>query len=399
MFKNIFKKRKAFDKNSYILIQCYIDKNRNQTIVSLKETEIGFYAVSKPYSFHKSNEFKDISNTVLQYIDEIEKDPFIDSKSSESDEVYSAMLNGKSYKKFCEEYIYVCIKYKVCDDYYEVNNYPKIPQKSDYNIIKNTFSEKYSTKYICHTQQEIQEAIEKAYEEGLAYLEAIGEPLKDPKDYMNTDKSRKSNKPDNNSTDNNNNHKDIISEVPLYKNTWLVLKNDDNDGFSRLLSDIKNKSKTTYNQALQSSQEDKIMITGLYDDYYVISGFNIPSGDKTEEVKSLLDKLSNYSSEIAYYSSFRTVDLFGFAYMKDKKLLRLYSYCDSILANIGDKLPIEDKLNINLTDNDDNLFKEGYDLLDEEILTNISNGLSLPLEDLIGRQQEDTYTFDVEDLY
>lgn len=159
---------------NYLLIDIYIDKNKNLILVPYKECKAGFAIASEPYWKFDSVEWDNVSVHLLKLFDECIKQPTTEEMKST---VFQKICGNKGFKHFSRKHICIELYYEMCKGMFEIANKPRLSDGS-YGTEKGSLSEKYSISYTCIKDAAlIQENIQKAYKDAEEYLEKLGAKL------------------------------------------------------------------------------------------------------------------------------------------------------------------------------------------------------------------------------
>lgn len=157
-----------------VIVDVYVDKNKNMILVSLKKSIEGYRLYVEPWEKVSYLEWEHVANYCIDLLKEISKDPV--TKATKSD-VFKQISGGKGFKQFSKKHICISVEYDIDDGMVTVSNNPRLPDGS-YGIEKGTLSEKYSIGYKSNRDVDlIQANFLKAYKDAEAYLKEIGGSL------------------------------------------------------------------------------------------------------------------------------------------------------------------------------------------------------------------------------
>lgn len=184
-----------------------------------------------------------------------------------------------------------------------------------------------------------------------------------------------------------------------YKNTWFAIKGV---GIHTILlgcSNLVNAKVTTWKNGLLEveNSQSKVLLSGPYGDWSFLIGKGLYNPSQVDQVIAFLLKMGEFAEEVCYFSSYRTVGLYGFAKMVQGKIIRLYCYTDEeghIYNNIGERTDAEKELALNFAINDNQLFEEGFDEIDEDNILRIAEKISLSPVCLIGMEESESIITD-----
>lgn len=183
-----------------------------------------------------------------------------------------------------------------------------------------------------------------------------------------------------------------------YRMTWFAVKNMD---IELIVSNffVTNQREMTWKNGVKEIEEscDKILVSGPYKGWSFVIGKSLADPSQEEDIRAALLKLGKFADEVCYFSSHRTVGLYGFAQLIQRKIIRMYCYSGEeghVYKNIGEKTEAEKKLLLNFAKDDEEIFEEGFDEIDEEDILRLAEQLSLTPESLIGMEEEKTIVAD-----
>lgn len=177
-----------------------------------------------------------------------------------------------------------------------------------------------------------------------------------------------------------------------YKITWFAIKNADIFSKLSILYKITDICDISWENGLLEVEHSnsKIFISGPYEGWYFLISKGLCDPSQTDDIITLLLKFGKISEEVCYFSSYRTVETYGFAKAIRGKVIRMYCYSGEsgcIYKNIGEKTDAEKELGLNFASNNDELFEDGFSQIDEDDILMLAGKLSLSPELLIGMEE------------
>lgn len=177
-----------------------------------------------------------------------------------------------------------------------------------------------------------------------------------------------------------------------YKSTWFAIKNTDIFSKLSILYKITDVCDISWGNGLLEVEHSnsKIFISGPYEGWYFLISKGLCDPSQTEDIITLLLKFGKISEEVCYFSSYRTVETYGFAKAIRGQVIRMYCYSGEsgcIYKNIGEKTDAEKELGLNFASNNDELFEDGFSQIDEDDILMLAEKLSLSPELLIGMEE------------
>lgn len=161
----------------YLALEIYIEPDKNMIFVAQKECENGPLVASEPVQYIKNTEWENVSKYIINIIDDIAKDPYVQESSVEKTNVMKKICGNKGFRQFSKKHIAISVAYHISEQRYILSNEPRLRDGS-YGVEKETLSEKYSTQYSSpRDTAAIQENFLKAYNEALQYLQETGNNL------------------------------------------------------------------------------------------------------------------------------------------------------------------------------------------------------------------------------
>lgn len=159
---------------NYLIVQVFIDKNKDMILVPYKLCKFGYAVAVKPYKEINNIEWGNVSKKIAELLQEISKQPEIESAETN---VMKEICGNKGFKQFSKKHICIEVKYKVDEKKYIISNQPRLFEGS-YGTEKNSLSEKFCIEYISTDNVAlIQENFLKAYHDAEQYLQEIGSKL------------------------------------------------------------------------------------------------------------------------------------------------------------------------------------------------------------------------------
>jgi hypothetical protein len=145
-----------------------------------------------------------------------------------------------------------------------------------------------------------------------------------------------------------------VADNPIgfgYKTTWLAIKSKDQEQIANVLG-LNEMKKSNWKSGLDNANDKHIFITPSIEDWTLVIGESLPSGDSEEsleKVKSLLERISNVIGEAQFFSTYRTIEFHCWIKSTNGFIDRLYSYIGESGENIavfGEATEIEKKYNL-----------------------------------------------------
>ena len=185
----------------------------------------------------------------------------------------------------------------------------------------------------------------------------------------------------------------LIEESFGYKSMWFALKNADMDAIVSDCSRLENARLTTWESGLRTSRDefDKAFLSGPYEGWTFLVGTGICEPSRVEDFMEMMSELGKYADEVCFFATHRVVELQCFARLVQGKPVRYYCYVGEsghIYANMGEKTEAEKRLSLNFPTNDDELFEEGFDDIDETDILLLAEQMSMDPDMLIGMEEE-----------
>lgn len=401
LFKKHYKNKENSEKipmPDYLALDIYIESDKDMIFVAQKECENGASRASEPVQYVQNTEWENVSNYIIDMIDEIAKDPYARESSGEKTNVMKKICGNKGFRQFSKNHIAISVAYHIPEQKYTLSNEPRLRDGS-YGVEKETLSEKYSTQYSSpRNTAAIQENFLKAYNEALQYLQETGNnlfgdvppkgsktsPAEEPTAQHMVQKAV---------IQSASNQKALIQETFGYKCMWFALKNTDIDTILSNCSHLTNAKPTTWETGLRTAKDssDKAFLSGAYGGWTFLVGSGICEPTETENFMTLMSEIGKCADEVCFFATHRVVELQCFAQSIHGKLNRYYCYCGEsghIYANIGEVTEAEKELSLNLPTNDDELFEEGFSDIDETNILLIAEKMSMDPELLIGMEEQ-----------
>lgn len=382
----------------YLALDIYIEPDKDMIFVAQKECENGASRASEPVQYVKNTEWENVSNYIIDMIDEIAKDPYAQESSGEKTNVMKKICGNKGFRQFSKNHIAISIAYHISEQRYILSNEPRLRDGS-YGVEKETLSEKYSTQYSSpRDAAAIQENFLKAYNEALQYLQEtgnnpFGDVLLKESETPPAEKSTAQPMVQKAVIQSASNQKALIQETFGYKCMWFALKNADIDTILSNCSRLTNAKPTTWETGLQTAKDSpgKAFLSGAYESWTFLVGFGLCEPTETENFMTLMSEIGKCADEVCFFATHRVVELQCFAQSIHGKLNRYYCYCGEsghIYANIGDVTGAEKELSLNLPTNDDELFEEEFSDIDETDILLLAEKMSMNPELLIGMGEQ-----------
>ena len=122
---------------NYLMMQIYIDKNKDMILVPYKECKFGYALAVEPYKKIGNAKWDNVSEYIVDMIREIAMQP--QTENTETD-VMKQLCGNKGFKQFSKKHICIEVDYKINDHTFIVRNEPRLPDGS-YGVEKDTASE------------------------------------------------------------------------------------------------------------------------------------------------------------------------------------------------------------------------------------------------------------------
>lgn len=133
------------------------------------------------------------------------------------------------------------------------------------------------------------------------------------------------------------------------------------------------------------------MLSGPYEGWVFLAGNALWDLSQVNEIVKVMDRIGERAQEVCYFASHRVSDAFAFGKMSRNKLMRLYSYADGqIFGCMGERSHAEKKLSLTFAEREEDLFEDGFDMIDEEDILAIAGEWSLNPLLLTGREEART---------
>lgn len=185
-----------------------------------------------------------------------------------------------------------------------------------------------------------------------------------------------------------------------YKNTWFAIKDTDIFPILSVFTNLTNICEITWKEGILEAENSrfKVFTSGMYEGWSFLISNGLCDPSQIEDTITLLLKLGKIAKEVCYFSSYRTVETYGFAKVIQGKIIRMYCYSGEkgcIYKNMGEKTNAEKELALNLATNEDELFEDGFDEIDEDDILRLAGQLSLNPELLIGMEERKSLIADI----
>lgn len=159
---------------SDLIVQAFIDKNKDMILVPYKLCKFGYALAVEPYRKVNNAEWHNISQNVSELLQEISEQPRTELTETT---VMKEICGKKGFKQFSKKHICIEVKYTVGEEKYIISNQPRLSDGS-YGTEKNSLSEKFCIEYISTSDIAlIQENFLKAYYDAEQYLQETGSKL------------------------------------------------------------------------------------------------------------------------------------------------------------------------------------------------------------------------------
>lgn len=157
--------------DNYLIIQVFIDKNKDMILVPYKLCRFGYAVAVEPYREIDHADWDNVSKKVTELFKVI-SEQLITEKTEST--VMKQICGNKGFKAFSKKHICIEIKYKLGEESFTIANQPRLADGS-YGVEKDSVSEKYSVKYISTDNIAlIQENFLRAYFDAEQYLQVTG---------------------------------------------------------------------------------------------------------------------------------------------------------------------------------------------------------------------------------
>lgn len=159
---------------NHLIVQAFIDKNKNIILVPYKRCKFGYAVAVEPYRKISDNEWMDLPKNITELMMEISKQPEIEVTETS---VMKEICGNRGFKQFSKKHICIEIKYILDEEKYVISNQPRLSNGA-YGTEKNSVSEKFSVGYISIDNIDlIRDNFLKAYNDAKQYLQEIGSAL------------------------------------------------------------------------------------------------------------------------------------------------------------------------------------------------------------------------------
>ena len=180
------------------------------------------------------------------------------------------------------------------------------------------------------------------------------------------------------------------SDTPVgfgYKIMWIAVKTDSQELVAQTVG-LKKTKPSNWKNGIDKAYEDAIFITPAIDNWTLIVGMGLPTGDSKEsidQVSDLLNRLSKQFGEAQFFCTHRVVEYHCWIKSTNGKIDRIYSYLGESGENIvikGQPTEIEKKYNLIDTfseeaENNDYFDKEDLVFPDEQLVMTIAGNWSI----------------------
>lgn len=162
-----------------------------------------------------------------------------------------------------------------------------------------------------------------------------------------------------------------------YKSSWLVIEGSNQKEIADKLL-LAGYDKVDYDCGLEyekkaSFNEKKVIVSPNFHDRNYVIGIRI--GELFYDLESITDKCRDFS-KVYMYMTHRVSEAHGFALIEFGKIIRLYKYDEEEIVVIGDPLPEEVDLGINLPKDIDEMWEhwedEAVTKMDEQVIIEIA---------------------------
>ncbi|TCN72868.1 hypothetical protein [Acetobacteroides hydrogenigenes] len=172
-----------------------------------------------------------------------------------------------------------------------------------------------------------------------------------------------------------------------YKIMWIAVKTDSQELVAQTIG-LKKTKPSNWKNGIDKAYKDAIFITPVIDNWTLIVGMGLPTGDSKEsidQVSDLLNRLSKQFGEAQFFCTHRVVEYHCWIKSTNGKIDRIYSYLGERGENIvikGQPTEIEKKYNLIDTFSEeakkDNYFdREDLVFPDEQLVMTIAGNWSI----------------------
>lgn len=179
-----------------------------------------------------------------------------------------------------------------------------------------------------------------------------------------------------------------------YKSMWFAVKSLEVDKILSCCPFLKYAGEATWEEGLRQIRENwqsQAMLSGPYDGWIFIVGTCLWDVSEVEEIENIMSRMGNYGEEVCYFASHRVSDSYAFAKMDKGRMVRLYSCGDGQLFGcVGERSEAEKELCLKLPEREEDMFGDGFSILEEEDVLDLSEKWAMRPEDLIGREEART---------
>ena len=190
----------------------------------------------------------------------------------------------------------------------------------------------------------------------------------------------------------------IIEESFGYKEMWFATKGADIDRILSCCPELKPVREAGWKEASaerMEMQKSRVMLSGPYDGWVFLIGNALWDFTEVDALVDVMGRIGEQAQEVCYFASHRVSDGYAFAKAVQNKMVRLYSYADGELFGcMGERSDAEKKLSLHYAEKEEDLFEEGFDLIDEEDVLKIAGEWSINPQMLPGREEARTVLAD-----
>lgn len=143
---------------------------------------------------------------------------------------------------------------------------------------------------------------------------------------------------------------------------------------------------------------DKVFLSGEYEGWSFLVGLGLYGLDEPEEIVKSLLTYGAFAEEVCYFSSYRVTEAYAFGKAVHGKVVRLYCYLGEqghVYENMGEKTEAEEELGLNFPTEDEEIFEDDFDVIEEEDIFRLAGKLSLSPEKLIGMEEHECIVADI----
>lgn len=185
------------------------------------------------------------------------------------------------------------------------------------------------------------------------------------------------------------------------KTTWFAIKGADVNTILSNSPNLKNPKKTEWRKGLLEMNHsffEKAFLSGEYEGWSFLIGLGLCGPEEPDKIVKSLLTYGAFAEEVCYFSSHRVTGAYAFGKAVHGKVVRLYCYLDEqghVYKNMGEKTEAEKELGLNFPREDEEVFEDDFDVIDEEDVFRLAGKLSLSPDKLIGMEEQECIIADI----